>query len=127
MTAEEAEVDVTWEDQQKINTFGRLNIRKEEIEDEVAELKEEINKINDAADEIIISDDIKFTVGEVFVDVQDSDAGEEMLERERRRTKDALNKLDSEYELVTGKMKELKAQLYAKFGKNINLEYERAK
>ena len=80
MTAEEAEVDVTWEDQQKINTFGRLNIRKEEIEDEMAELKEEINKINDAADEIIISDDIKFTVGEVFVDVQDSDAGEEMLE-----------------------------------------------
>ena len=118
-------MDVTWEDQQKINTFGRLNIRKEEIEDEMAELDEELNKINDAADEIIISDDIKFSVGEVFCQVEDSDAAEDMLEKERRRTKDSLNKLKNEQELIVSKMKELKAQLYAKFGKNINLEYER--
>lgn len=121
MTAEEAEVDVSWEDQQKINTFGRLNIRREEVEEEIAQLKEELNKVNDAADEIIISDDVKFHVGDVYVDV-DTDTCEQMLEVERKRVNKQLKSLESEHVLLSSKMKELKAQLYAKFGRNINLE-----
>lgn len=54
------EIDVTWEDQHKINTFNRLNTLFHELEDEIAVKREEINKIVDASDEIYLSDDIKF-------------------------------------------------------------------
>ena len=121
LTAEEAEIDVLWEDQQKINTFGRLNIRREELEDEIAELKEEINKINDAADEIIISDDVKFSIGEIYVDV-DGDTAEALLEKERKRVNKSVKALEVEYQQIQDKMKILKAQLYAKFKNNINLD-----
>jgi prefoldin subunit 4 len=91
------------------------------VEEEIAQLKEELNKVNDAADEIIISDDVIFHVGDVYVDV-DTDTCEQMLEVERKRVNKQLKSLESEHVLLSSKMKELKAQLYAKFGRNINLE-----
>lgn len=53
-------VTVSWEDQQRINTFGRLNVRFHELEDEITLLKEEISKISDVNDELYITDDIKY-------------------------------------------------------------------
>lgn len=57
---ENANIQVSWEDQQKINTFGRLNVRLHELEDEITQLKEDLSKISDVNDEIYITDDIKY-------------------------------------------------------------------
>ncbi|KAL9655917.1 hypothetical protein ABK040_007538 [Willaertia magna] len=112
---------ITWEDQQKINTFSRLNLRFNELDKEITQIKEEINKINDASDEIFISDDINFVVGEIFVEV-DTDKAEKLLENKKDGLKKDLKEKQKEYKDIENKMKELKAHLYGRFGTNINLE-----
>eukprot|EP00667_Euglena_gracilis_P025774 EG_transcript_30488 len=120
---DEVDVDVTWEDQKKICTFGRMNQRMLEIESEVKERKEDIEKINDAANEIYIADDIKFVLGEAFV-AMSVERVEELLEERKALLEKEIADLDMELEGIQTTMKEFKAQLYAKFGKSIYLENE---
>ena len=53
------EVQVTWEDQNKINAFGRLNQRFEEVNDVVQRLRQQLEHLDDAADavEMTLDDD----------------------------------------------------------------------
>ena len=53
----EDDVEVRWEDQQKINTFGRLNTRMHELEDELKEKSSKSELLDDAANEMILADD----------------------------------------------------------------------
>lgn len=46
-----------WEDQQKINTFGRLNNRMHDLEDEIKEKRSKAELLDDAANELILADD----------------------------------------------------------------------
>ncbi|KAL0488989.1 prefoldin subunit 4 [Acrasis kona] len=117
----EIEIDVTWEDQQKINTFGRLANRVVELEEEIAKAKEDKNKLTDALEEIILSDDVKYLVGEVFVDVEGDDA-EKMLEDEKLNLDKQVSIKEAELKKIQDTSKQLKAALYLKFGKNINLD-----
>ncbi|KAF0978303.1 hypothetical protein FDP41_002818 [Naegleria fowleri] len=120
-TQEDNTYQVTWEDQKKINTFSRIIIRFNELEKEISDLKEEMNKLNDASDEIFISDNISYVVGELFVEVT-SDQAEKLLEARKEQVKRDLKEKQREHKEIETKMKELKANLYAKFGSNINLE-----
>jgi len=120
---DEVDVDVTWEDQKKICTFGRLNQRMLEVQGELRDKREDVEKLNDAAGEICIADDIKVVLGEAFVAMA-VDAVEEMLEDRKGRAAQDIAALEAELEAIQGAMKEYKAQLYAKFGKSIYLENE---
>eukprot|EP00906_Rhabdomonas_costata_P013802 RCo019787 len=120
---DETEADVTWEDQQKICTFGRLNQRFLEIGAEIKDKKEDIEKMNDAANEIFIADDIKYVVGEAFVSME-KDAVEAALDARKEEVGEEIAALERESARISDQMKELKAQLYAKFGKSIYLENE---
>lgn len=51
------DVEVRWEDQQKINTFGRLNTRMHDLEDEIKEKVSKSELLDDAANELILADD----------------------------------------------------------------------
>eukprot|EP00349_Pseudokeronopsis_sp_Brazil_P002742 CAMPEP_0202964128 /NCGR_PEP_ID=MMETSP1396-20130829/8201_1 /ASSEMBLY_ACC=CAM_ASM_000872 /TAXON_ID= /ORGANISM="Pseudokeronopsis sp., Strain Brazil" /LENGTH=54 /DNA_ID=CAMNT_0049685981 /DNA_START=56 /DNA_END=216 /DNA_ORIENTATION=+ len=51
-TAQAEDVDVRFEDQEKINEFGRLNNRLLEIRADIAQLKQDIEKLDDAATEL---------------------------------------------------------------------------
>ncbi|KAG2385979.1 hypothetical protein C9374_003128 [Naegleria lovaniensis] len=120
-TQEDNTYQVTWEDQKKINTFSRIILRFNELEKEISDLKEETAKLNDASDEIFISDNISYVVGELFVEVN-SDQAEKLLEARKEQVKRELKEKQREFKEIETKMKELKANLYAKFGSNINLE-----
>jgi len=56
----DAEIHVSFEDQQKINNFSRLNTRNYELTAEIQQLKTDLEKISDASDELYIADDLKY-------------------------------------------------------------------
>ena len=51
------DVEVRWEDQQKINTFGRLNTRSHDLEDDIRDKQSRSELLDDASNEIILADD----------------------------------------------------------------------
>ena len=57
MSADKDDVEVRWEDQQRINAFGRLNGRMHELEDDLKKVSSEHELLDDAANELILADD----------------------------------------------------------------------
>nr|XP_020032380.1 prefoldin subunit 4 isoform X2 [Castor canadensis] len=116
------DVNVTFEDQQKINKFARNTSR-------ITELKEEIEKqlqnLEDACDDILLADDdclmIPYQIGDVFISHSQEET-QEMLEDAKKNLQDEIDALESRVESIQRVLADLKVQLYAKFGSNINLE-----
>ncbi|KAK3024582.1 hypothetical protein RJ639_044324, partial [Escallonia herrerae] len=136
--------EVTWEDQQNINKFGRLNNRFHELEDEIKICKvlpfhhsqasvvedepwrvpEETNEnFEDASNELILTDEevVRFQIGEVFAHVPKEEV-ERRIEQMKETTDRNLEKLEQEKEMILAQMAELKKILYGKFKDSINLE-----
>ncbi|XP_071704277.1 probable prefoldin subunit 4 [Rutidosis leptorrhynchoides] len=118
-----SETEVTWEDQQNINKFGRLNNRYHELEDEIKIAKEANENFEDASNELILTDEdvVRFQIGEVFGHLP-KDEVETRIEKMQETTAKHLSKLNEEKELIMSQMAELKKILYAKFKESINLE-----
>ncbi|OMO96289.1 Prefoldin beta-like protein [Corchorus olitorius] len=118
-----SDMQVTWEDQQNINKFGRLNNRFHELEDEIKEAKETNDNLEDASNELILTDEdvVRFQIGEVFAHVPKEEV-ETRIEEMKEVTSKNLEKLEEEKESVVAQMAELKKILYGKFGDSINLE-----
>ncbi|KAF5778984.1 putative prefoldin beta [Helianthus annuus] len=118
-----SETEVTWEDQQNINKFGRLNNRLHELEDEIKIAKEANENFEDASNELILTDEevMRFQIGEVFCHVA-KDEVEMRIEKMQETTAKHLEKLTDEKESVLVEMAELKKILYGKFKDSINLE-----
>ncbi|KAG0451744.1 hypothetical protein HPP92_026012 [Vanilla planifolia] len=114
---------VTWEDQQLINKFSRLNNRFHELEDEIKIAKENNESLEDASNELILSDEdiLRFQIGEVFAHMPREDV-EGRLEKMMEEASKELEKLEEEKETVLAQMAELKRILYGKFKDSINLE-----
>ncbi|RSH88894.1 hypothetical protein EHS25_002556 [Saitozyma podzolica] len=117
-------IEVAWEDQQKINTFSKLNTRLSDIQDQLKTKLEEKEYYDDLSIELELADSsvpILYKLGEAFFYLPLGDA--------RRQLKGDTKRYESEIEGLRGRveecekgMKELKVMLYAKFGKQINLE-----
>ncbi|MBA0573605.1 probable prefoldin subunit 4 isoform X1 [Gossypium raimondii] len=118
-----SETEVTWEDQQNINKFGRLNNRFHELEDEIKVAKEAIDNLEDASNELILTDEevVRFQIGEVFAHVPKEEVETRIEEMKELNSKN-LEKLEEEKESVVAQMAELKKILYGKFKDSINLE-----
>ena len=117
------EAQVTWDDQQNINRFGRLNNRLHELADEIRLAKEANENLEDAGNELILSDEdvVRFQIGEVFAHMPVDDV-EARLEQMKEDAAKKLEKLEEEKESILAQMAELKKILYGKFGDAINLE-----
>ncbi|KAG6647284.1 hypothetical protein I3843_07G066800 [Carya illinoinensis] len=117
------DTEVTWEDQQNINKFGRLNNRFHELEDEIKIAKETNDNLEDASNELILTDEevIRFQIGEVFAHVPKEEV-EGRIEQMKEVTGQNLEKLEAEKDSVLAQMTELKKILYGKFKDSINLE-----
>eukprot|EP00695_Tsukubamonas_globosa_P003368 TRINITY_DN598_c0_g1_i1.p1 TRINITY_DN598_c0_g1~~TRINITY_DN598_c0_g1_i1.p1 ORF type:complete len:149 (-),score=51.87 TRINITY_DN598_c0_g1_i1:48-434(-) len=118
---EEVDVEVFRVDQDRINTFGRLNSRFHELEDELKEKKTQIQNLQDASNEIYLSDEVRFELGEVFVRVE-TDECDELLQKELARVEAECSSIERQMDEIKTRMSQLKGLLYAKFGKTINLE-----
>ncbi|KAG5539323.1 hypothetical protein RHGRI_019776 [Rhododendron griersonianum] len=118
-----SETEVTWEDQQNINKFGRLNNRLHELEDEIKIAKETNENLEDSSNELILTDEevVRFQIGEVFAHVPREEV-ESRIELMKEANGKNLEKLEQEKDSVVAQMAELKKILYGKFKDSINLE-----
>ncbi|XP_070536635.1 prefoldin subunit 4-like isoform X1 [Ptychodera flava] len=115
---------VTIEDQQKINVFARKNSKLGELKDEIEGKKKELQNLEDAADELLLVDDeelIPYQIGEVFVN-QTIEQTQALLEEEKKYVQGEIAELEEQVNDIKTLLSNLKVQLYAKFGKHINLE-----
>ncbi|XP_013418495.1 prefoldin subunit 4-like [Lingula anatina] len=120
------DVNVTYEDQQKINKFARHNARMQDLKEELEAKKKELQNLQDAADELLMLEDeesIPYQIGEVFFSVS-ADETNEMLERRKEELEEQTKSIEQQVNEHKQVLSDLKVHLYAKFGNNINLEAE---
>ncbi|KAI0689369.1 Prefoldin subunit 4 [Cerioporus squamosus] len=116
--------EVTWEDQQRINSFSKLNTQLSGIKEKIEALKAEKEALDDISMELELADEdepVMYKVGEAFVHMPHSRATKR-LEKDLASLNDELDKYNSSAEDCEKTMKELKVALYAKFGRAINLD-----
>ncbi|KAG0312091.1 hypothetical protein BGZ99_009728 [Dissophora globulifera] len=121
---EEGDIQVSWQDQQNINTFSKHNARFQDLEETYEAKKTEKEYLDDLAMELELADEdepVRYRIGEAFVSLS--------LEAAQERIAKTQGELDKEIEALKGqmdeaveKMDELKKVLYARFGNAINLE-----
>ncbi|KAL1935294.1 hypothetical protein VTP01DRAFT_4434 [Rhizomucor pusillus] len=122
----DADVEVSWADQQKINQFSKLNAKIDDLEERYEKLKQEKEYLDDVSMELELADEdepIRHKVGDAFVHIPVSEAMEK-LEKESNKLNLELESVKGEIDSVQNQMSELKKELYAKFGNAINLEKE---
>lgn len=120
-------MNVTKEDQQKINQFARLNARLEDVKEEISSKTNELKNYEDALGEAEIKvledegDKLHLQVGDIMVNL-DPEATQKWLEDRMELLKTSVVELEKKKETIVEEMSELKAHLYARFGNNIHLE-----
>ncbi|KAI0268821.1 Prefoldin subunit 4 [Gloeopeniophorella convolvens] len=128
MLAQEEEHDdgkeVTWEDQQRINTFSKLNTRIRSLVEKMNDLKQEKEALDDLAMELELADEdqpVLYKVGEAFLHLPHSRAMKR-LEKDQTHVDGEISKLTETVDQCESDMKALKVALYARFGSAINLD-----
>ncbi|SPO31135.1 probable GIM3 - Gim complex component [Ustilago trichophora] len=125
LSEEEAnEIEVTWEDQQSINAFSRLNSTYSDLLEDLRIRKEEREALDDLAMELELADEdegVLYRIADTFVSLPHQEAMDR-LEKEQQEADDEIKGLEEKLEGYDDEMKGLKVKLYAKFGDNINLE-----
>lgn len=120
-------MNVSKEDQQKINQFARLNARLEDIKEDSSNKTNELKNFEDALSEMemkVLEDEgdrLHLQVGDIMANL-DPDTTQKWLEEKIEALKRSLADLDTRREKIVEEMSELKAHLYARFGNNIHLE-----
>lgn len=124
------EINVTFEDQQKINRFARLNSKREEVKEELKQKQLEVQNVDDALNEIQAAeleaddgeDGVQVMEGEIFVHFA-WDKATSWIEDKKKRAEEEAAVLNQTIDSIREEMDQLKTTLYAKFGReNINLE-----
>ncbi|KAJ1920952.1 hypothetical protein H4219_001005 [Mycoemilia scoparia] len=121
---EENDVEVQWEDQQKINRFSRLNVLVDQLEEHYKKQKTEKEYLEDLAMEIELHDEdepVMYRVGQGFMLLEVEDA-QQRIEKQKEGIDNKVEELKTQIEETEKEMAKLKAALYNKFGKAINLE-----
>ncbi|KAK5997264.1 Prefoldin subunit 4 [Cladobotryum mycophilum] len=118
------EVEVRREDQDKINRFSRLHQRVLLLEEQLKTKSKEKEDLDDLSTELELADEdekIPYKIGDAFFHIS--------LEQAQEMLGSATSKIDEETEVLEEKlgtiredMTQLKVELYARFGKQINLE-----
>ncbi|KAI1431982.1 Prefoldin subunit-domain-containing protein [Xylaria sp. CBS 124048] len=118
------EVQVRREDQDRINKFSRLHQRELNLEEELKAKNKEKEEIDDVALELELADEddkVPYKVGDAFFHISLSQA-QEMLAASSSRIEEELGGLEEKMGTTREEMQQLKVELYARFGRSINLE-----
>lgn len=120
-------MNVSKEDQQKINRFARLNARLEDIKEEMTNKSNELKNYEDALSEAEmkvledLGDKLHLQVGDIMINL-DPERTQKWLEEKMDALKEGVSDLKTRREKIVEEMSQLKAHLYARFGNNIHLE-----
>ncbi|KAI9212907.1 hypothetical protein DS838_002229 [Geotrichum bryndzae] len=118
------ETEVLWQDQERINTFSKLNTRLTRFREELEQQQKEHEYLTDVQMELELVDEdekVQYRIGGSFVFLPQPEALER-LEADTEAATLAIEKKEAEIEEITSQMGALKKELYAKFGNAINLE-----
>ena len=122
-----SELQVTYEDQSKINRFASHNSKLEEIKEELINKEKELKNIEEAISEMDLYaalDDEGFQImeGEIFVHFTAEEALDWVTKKKEELSRE-VSSMKEEVDRLREEMNTLKTELYAKFGRNnINLE-----
>lgn len=118
------EVEVRREDQDKINKFSRLHQRELGLEEELKAKNKEKEELDDITMELELADEddkIPYKIGDAFFHIPLPQA-QELLASSTSRTEEEVSGLEEKLATVKDEMTQLKVELYARFGRSINLE-----
>ncbi|KAH0528507.1 hypothetical protein TsFJ059_003366 [Trichoderma semiorbis] len=118
------EVEVRREDQDKINRFSRLHQRELALKEELQLKSKEKEELDDISTELELADEddkIQYKIGDAFFHLPLEQA-QEMLSTATTRIDEETEKLEEKLGTIEDEMSQLKVELYARFGKQINLE-----
>lgn len=118
------EVEVRREDQDKINKFSRLHQRELGLEEELKAKNKEKEELDDITMELELVDEddkIPYKIGDAFFHIPLPQA-QELLASSTSRTEEEVSGLEEKLATVKDEMTQLKVELYARFGRSINLE-----
>lgn len=81
------QADVSFEDQQKINTFSRLNLKISDLQAQVAAKKRAAEDFEEAGNEVMLLDDetVPFVVGECMAHLPREDVEERLQKCEKTK------------------------------------------
>nr|AEE62849.1 unknown [Dendroctonus ponderosae] len=120
----DSDIHISYEDQQKINVFARLNAKLVDISDTIKVKENDLKSLEDACDEIALFDDdeqIPYLIGEFYI-YQNLDTTQKCLEEAKELIIKEMKEISSKVDEIKDQMTELKGHLYGKFGSHINLE-----
>ncbi|KAI1084653.1 prefoldin subunit 4 [Whalleya microplaca] len=118
------EVEVRREDQERINKFSRLHQRELNLEEELKTKSKEKEELDDITMELELADEddkIPYKIGDAFFHLPLPQA-QEMLEASNSRIDEDVSVLEDKLGTLREEMTQLKVELYARFGRSINLE-----
>ncbi|KAF8852254.1 prefoldin subunit 4 [Acephala macrosclerotiorum] len=118
------EVEVRREDQDKINKFSRLHQREIALEDELKAKHKEKEDLDDISNELELADEddkIPYKIGDSFISLPLSEV-QELLSTNTSQIEEDVAAVEEKLSTIREEMTELKVQLYARFGRSINLE-----
>ncbi|XP_004931476.1 probable prefoldin subunit 4 [Bombyx mandarina] len=122
----DSDVHISYEDQQKINKFARLNAKVDDYKDELKVKQNDVKNLEEAVEELSLADDsekIPYLIGEIFI-CQNLEITLKNLEEAKAKKIHEIHDLEEKCEELKSQMSDLKAHLYGKFGSHINLENE---
>lgn len=122
--SETTDNEVLKEDQDKINDFSRLHNRSKALEEELETKKKEKEDLEEVTTELELADEdepVQYKVGDTFYAVSLPQA-QKMLETSTTEVDEEVSKIEDELSSMKEQMDGLKAHLYARFGRGINLE-----
>ncbi|XP_044540197.1 prefoldin subunit 4-like [Gracilinanus agilis] len=97
------DVNVTFEDQQKINKFAWNTSRITELKEEIQVKKKQLQNLEDACDDILMMDEdslmIPYQISDVFIS-HSQDETQEMLEKAKKNLQDEIEALESRVESI---------------------------
>ncbi|KAK3941713.1 Prefoldin subunit-domain-containing protein [Diplogelasinospora grovesii] len=118
------EIEVRREDQDKINKFSRLHSHETLIEEELKVKNKEKEELDDITTELELADEddiVPYKVGDAFFHIPLSQA-QEMLGVSTAKIEGEIEELEDKLGSIREEMTQLKVELYARFGRTINLE-----
>jgi len=132
---DENDAEVTWEDQNNINTFSKIYNKLTDMQDLLAEKnvcynwynankQTQLESITDALQEIELMDEddaVPYRIGDSFYSLKAGEATERM-EGEKTAIEWEIQKMEEDMEGMQKELTKLKRILYGKFGSSINLE-----
>ncbi|MCJ1277115.1 hypothetical protein MMC21_004925 [Puttea exsequens] len=118
------EMEVRREDQDKINKFSQLHQRELTLEEELkvkAKDKEDLEELSNELEVADEDDKTPYKIGDTFMSLPLPEV-QEMLASSTAKIEESVSQAEGKLNALREEMGQLKMQLYARFGKSINLE-----